>query len=204
MVRNLLLGSQGVNGNPYNIPNVGTSFDRVIYISRYKDKARDGLARVFPNPQHPKEDIKFWVKYIIQNGGSHLRSVALDVPLYQKLYLDLASIILGIVLFISILLASCCCCGCKGRTMNGFRGWWSLVSYLSGLPWQPRFFYLLKLPNTCFRENQTRKKHSSIFNPSQHHKMAKNTLCTIISMALVACLRRLVKFFFHPKITHYD
>lgn len=44
---------------------------------------------------NPKEELNFWVNHVIRTqGAQHLRSPALELPLYQRLFLDLIAVIL--------------------------------------------------------------------------------------------------------------
>lgn len=43
----------------------------------------------------PKEALNFWVNHVVKTKGApHLKSVALQIPLYQRVYLDLLAVVL--------------------------------------------------------------------------------------------------------------
>lgn len=47
----------------------------------------------------PGAAVPYWIEYVVRtHGARHLRSPAVDVPLYQKLYLDLAAFIAVVVI----------------------------------------------------------------------------------------------------------
>jgi glucuronosyltransferase len=46
-------------------------------------------------PQTPMETAIFWTEYVIRHGGApHLRSVAVEMPWYQYLLLDVIAVLL--------------------------------------------------------------------------------------------------------------
>ncbi|CAG9793354.1 unnamed protein product [Diatraea saccharalis] len=56
----------------------------------YKNKAKELSALFHYRQMTPQKELVHWVEYAIRTRGAlHLRSPALNVPLYQKLYLDL-------------------------------------------------------------------------------------------------------------------
>ncbi|CAK1545463.1 unnamed protein product [Leptosia nina] len=65
---------------------------------RYKIKAKE-LSVIFHNRQQtPGEELVYWIEYVINTGGApHLRSPALSLPLYKKMYLDLIALILTLL-----------------------------------------------------------------------------------------------------------
>lgn len=68
---------------------------------RYKEKVKELSSIYHDRPVPPGKEIRHWVKHVIRtHGAPHLRSPALHVPFYQKLYLDLLAIIVLFVLVI--------------------------------------------------------------------------------------------------------
>ncbi|KAL0818871.1 hypothetical protein ABMA28_008189 [Loxostege sticticalis] len=56
----------------------------------YKTKAKELSAIFHDRPMSPGQELVFWLEYVVRTGGAkHLRSPAVQVPMYQKLYLDL-------------------------------------------------------------------------------------------------------------------
>nr|WEU75322.1 uridine diphosphate-glycosyltransferases 40AX1 [Glyphodes pyloalis] len=65
---------------------------------KYKEKALE-LSRIYHDrPVSPGQEMVHWVEHVVRTGGApHLRSPALHMPVYQKIYLDFAIAILVIV-----------------------------------------------------------------------------------------------------------
>ena len=55
-------------------------------------------------PMNPREKASFWIEHVIKHGGKHLRSVAMDMPTYQFLMIDIIALVLIIILLLLILL----------------------------------------------------------------------------------------------------
>ncbi|CAH0678023.1 unnamed protein product [Spodoptera exigua] len=65
---------------------------------RFANKAKELSALYHDRLTKPGPALAYWVEYVVRTRGApHLRSPALHVPLYQRLYLDLLAIILIIV-----------------------------------------------------------------------------------------------------------
>nr|CAD7437949.1 unnamed protein product [Timema bartmani] len=67
------------------------------------------LSAIFHDqPETPLERAVYWTEYVLRHGGApHLRSVAVDLPLYQYLLLDVGLVLLlllGTVLAALVLL----------------------------------------------------------------------------------------------------
>lgn len=57
---------------------------------RYKERAKQLSALFHDRILPPGAELVHWVEYVERtSGATHLRSPAVDVPLYQKLYIDL-------------------------------------------------------------------------------------------------------------------
>ncbi|XP_050556015.1 UDP-glucosyltransferase 2 [Spodoptera frugiperda] len=69
-----------------------------LYIYRYTAKIKEISVAYHHSPMKPGEALNFWVEHVVRTRGApHLRSVALQVPLYQQAYLDLLAVILAAV-----------------------------------------------------------------------------------------------------------
>nr|XP_013189936.1 unnamed protein product [Amyelois transitella] len=67
---------------------------------RYTEKAKELSFIYHDRPVHPSKELVHWVEHVVKTRGApHLRSPALDVPVYQKLYLDLLALVL-VVLYV--------------------------------------------------------------------------------------------------------
>lgn len=62
---------------------------------RYKSKAKE-LSFIYHNrPLTPGDELVFWTEHVVHTRGAlHLRSPALQLPFYQKFFLDLLILIL--------------------------------------------------------------------------------------------------------------
>ncbi|XP_047513568.1 UDP-glucosyltransferase 2-like [Pieris napi] len=61
---------------------------------KYKMKAKALSEAFLTRQQNPGEELVFWVEYVVKTGGAtFLRSPALSIPIYKKLYLDLIALI---------------------------------------------------------------------------------------------------------------
>ncbi|KAL0868321.1 hypothetical protein ABMA27_007846 [Loxostege sticticalis] len=75
------------------------AIEEVLANPSYAKKAKE-LSQIYHDrPSLPGAELVHWVEHVIKTGGAtHLRSPALQVPFYQKLYLDLAALILIVVI----------------------------------------------------------------------------------------------------------
>jgi len=62
--------------------------------------------------QNPRQRAAWWIDHVIQHGGSHMHSFALDMPWYQYLMLDLlvVCLVIPLILMTSAITAFICCC----------------------------------------------------------------------------------------------
>ena len=62
--------------------------------------------------QNPRQRAAWWIDHVIQHGGSHVHSYALDMPWYQYLMLDLlvVCLVIPLILMTSSVTACICCC----------------------------------------------------------------------------------------------
>lgn len=69
-----------------------------IIIFSYKQRAKE-VSQIFHDRiLPPGEELVHWVEYVVRTrGATHLRSPALGVPLYQKLYLDFLIVLIPLM-----------------------------------------------------------------------------------------------------------
>ncbi|CAH1636133.1 unnamed protein product [Spodoptera littoralis] len=87
----------------YNLDkNLKVALDKVLgNFSKYSARAKEVSAAYHDNPMRPGVALNFWVEHVVRTRGApHLRSVALQVPLYQQAYLDLLAVILAVAVVI--------------------------------------------------------------------------------------------------------
>ncbi|KAL0818872.1 hypothetical protein ABMA28_008190 [Loxostege sticticalis] len=75
-----------------------------VMLADPKQKAKELSAIYHDRPLSPGDEVVHWVSHVIRTAGApHLRSPALHVPWYQKMYLDLAAgVILALVVVVVI------------------------------------------------------------------------------------------------------
>lgn len=77
---------------------------------KYRQKVKELSLVYHDRLVPPGAELVFWVEHVIKtNGALHLRSLALHVPWYQKLYLDLLALVIAILLAIKMLLSNIYC-----------------------------------------------------------------------------------------------
>lgn len=76
-------------------------FNHFSYVFRYTNKIKELSAVYHDRPVPPAQELVHWVEHVVKTrGGVHLRSPASMVPWYQKLYLDLALVLVIICLIL--------------------------------------------------------------------------------------------------------
>lgn len=69
--------------------------------SRFTAKVKELSFIYHDRPATPGAELVHWAEHVIKTRGApHLRSPALDVPFYQKMYLDLLALIVAVLLVI--------------------------------------------------------------------------------------------------------
>lgn len=80
-------------------------FVKLFFYFRYTAKVKELSLIYHDRPVSPDKELVHWVEHVIKTKGApHLRSPALYVPWYQKMYLDLVALILAGLLAIKIVL----------------------------------------------------------------------------------------------------
>ncbi|XP_072933659.1 UDP-glycosyltransferase UGT5-like [Epargyreus clarus] len=76
---------------------VKEAIDEIFNNPRYRIKAKEVSWIYHHRPVPPGQELVYWVEHVVRTGGApHLRSIRLRVPWYQKMFLDLAALLLGI------------------------------------------------------------------------------------------------------------
>ncbi|XP_053616041.1 uncharacterized protein LOC128678482 [Plodia interpunctella] len=74
------------------------AIEEMLRNKSYTEKAKELSLIYHDRPTSPREELVHWVEHVIKTRGApHLRSPALDVPVYQKLYLDLLALVLAVL-----------------------------------------------------------------------------------------------------------
>ncbi|XP_022815542.1 UDP-glucuronosyltransferase 2B15-like isoform X2 [Spodoptera litura] len=84
--------------------------------SRYAEKAKELSYIHHDRPVKPGVELVHWVNHVITTRGApHLRSPALHVPFYQKMYLDLAAVLVILFLAGRVVLKKVCAAVCSKK-----------------------------------------------------------------------------------------
>ncbi|XP_075984666.1 UDP-glucosyltransferase 2-like [Anticarsia gemmatalis] len=77
--------------------NLKVAINEMLSSDKYRTKAKELSFIYHDRPVKPGVELAHWVRHVIRTGGApHMRSPALNVPLYQRLYLDLLALIIAI------------------------------------------------------------------------------------------------------------
>jgi len=84
----------------------------VISNRSYVDAARAASVVFRSRPQNPRQTAAWWIGHVIQHGGSHRHSYALDMAWYEYLMFDIlvVCVVIPLVLMTSAVTACVCCC----------------------------------------------------------------------------------------------
>ncbi|XP_028025309.1 UDP-glucuronosyltransferase 2B7-like [Bombyx mandarina] len=92
------------------------AIEEVFANPRYKEIAKETSLIYHDRPVSPGAELVHWVEHVVKTKGAlHLRSPALFVPLYQKLYLDVLVVIL---VFLIVLYKTARCLFFKEKITN--------------------------------------------------------------------------------------
>ncbi|KPI98795.1 UDP-glucuronosyltransferase 2B15 [Papilio xuthus] len=79
-------------------PRVKIAIEEILENPSYMQKAKEVSGMFHDRILPPGKELVHWVEYVVRTrGASHLRSPALGVPLYQKLYLDFIIVLITIL-----------------------------------------------------------------------------------------------------------
>ncbi|KAH9636336.1 hypothetical protein HF086_012601 [Spodoptera exigua] len=83
------------------IPELDAAVQQVLTDDAYRKKAKEISALFHDRVMMPGAAVPYWIEYVVRTRGApHLRSPALNVPLYQKLYLDLAAFLAVVIIIL--------------------------------------------------------------------------------------------------------
>ncbi|XP_075984662.1 UDP-glucosyltransferase 2-like [Anticarsia gemmatalis] len=86
---------------------------------KYAEKAKELSFIYHDRPEKPGKLLAHYVKHVIETKGApHLRSPALHVPFYQKLYLDLLAVVLVCLFVLVRLLKLVYCAFCSSKNVQ--------------------------------------------------------------------------------------
>ena len=77
---------------------------RVVTNTSYHTKIKK-LSRIYHSrPMSAKQRAVYWIEHVLEHGGEHLMSVALDMPWYEYLMLDIAALAITMMIVIVMVL----------------------------------------------------------------------------------------------------
>ncbi|XP_046972156.1 UDP-glucosyltransferase 2-like [Vanessa cardui] len=95
------------------------AIQEMINDSRYTTKIKELSFIYHHRTVTPGQELVHWVEHVIKTGGArHLRTHALTTPWYQKVYLDLAIVLLIIIIAVKYLFSYICCSNGKKVSVN--------------------------------------------------------------------------------------
>ncbi|KAJ0172130.1 hypothetical protein K1T71_012103 [Dendrolimus kikuchii] len=85
--------------------NLREAIIKMLSDSSYAKRAKELSALFHDRMMPPRKELVFWAEYVVRTKGApHLRSPALFVPFYQRMYLDLLALIFIMFLLVVVLL----------------------------------------------------------------------------------------------------
>jgi len=89
----------------------------IISNASYLENVRRGSAIFKDRPQTPQERAVWWVEHVLRYGGRHLHSIALDMPWYEYLMLDILLVLVILPLVFATSVLTCCAVWIFGRSL---------------------------------------------------------------------------------------
>ncbi|CAH0402440.1 unnamed protein product [Chilo suppressalis] len=90
----------------YNLAkDLKPAIESLIQDTKYKENVKFLSSIYHDRPIPPGKELVHWIEHVVRSRGAlHLRSIALDVPFYQKAYLDIIAITITTFTFITCLI----------------------------------------------------------------------------------------------------
>lgn len=91
--------------------------ETLVYDKRYSQRAKEVASIFNDNLVHPLDESMYWIEYVIRHKGAiHLKSAAVDMPLYSYFLLDVLAVLIAVpIILIALLLKICCCVCCRSK-----------------------------------------------------------------------------------------
>ncbi|XP_046585156.1 2-hydroxyacylsphingosine 1-beta-galactosyltransferase-like [Haliotis rubra] len=90
-----------------------SSVQQVLGDRRFYDTSKKMSAIMKSREQHPMRRTVYWINYILDHGGQHLRPASRDLNFLQYFLLDVITCIVGVVVVFLWVLKCLCCCGLR-------------------------------------------------------------------------------------------
>ncbi|XP_026332313.1 UDP-glucuronosyltransferase 2B1-like [Hyposmocoma kahamanoa] len=90
--------------------NLKAAINDILGNPRYRERVKELSFVYHDRPVPPSKELVHWVEHVVKTRGApHLRSPALDVPWYQKMYLDLLVCIMALLFTLHIIVKKLIC-----------------------------------------------------------------------------------------------
>ena len=86
-----------MNLQTFKAADLVANIDEVIENSTYRENILVASAIFKDQPTSPRDTALYWIEHVIQHGGQHLRSHALDMVWYEYLMLDILAFVFAII-----------------------------------------------------------------------------------------------------------
>lgn len=93
--------------------------ETLVYDKQYSQRAKE-VSNIFnDNLVHPMDESMFWIEYVIRHKGAiHLKSAAVNLPLYAYYLFDVFGVLIGVPLLLTALFVKICCCRPKNHKIK--------------------------------------------------------------------------------------
>lgn len=101
----------------YNLAeDMKVAIGEILSNPKYTKRAKELSFIYHDRTVKPAQELSHWVRHVVEtHGAGHLRTPALNVPFYQRLYLDLIAIIFIVLYLILYVLRSLCAIICPKK-----------------------------------------------------------------------------------------
>jgi phosphoglucomutase len=116
-----------LNFHNFTVQDLVESISEILKNQKYFTAIKKYSSIMRSDPMTGREKAAYWIDHVVKFGGKHLRSAAMDMPLYQFLMLDIIAVFIVlfmIILFMTLLLINCTvrgvlrCCSKKNKDVK--------------------------------------------------------------------------------------
>ena len=97
--------------------DLNNTLTEIINNKQYSENIKK-CSEIMKSMPSSHETTVFWVNHILRFGGDHLRSPAVDMPMYQILMLDVFAFLALVVMLVVIGITYACCCICRSHMVK--------------------------------------------------------------------------------------
>ena len=105
----------------FSVQELAAAIDEVITNPSYKAKVEKASEIMKSERVPPIEEAAYWINHVLMFGGEHLRSNALDIPLWKYLGLDIIAfffLLWHVFLYFFTSLVKYCLSCCRRKTQK--------------------------------------------------------------------------------------